>query len=152
MNRLSTNYLNWPNHNKTHNKDVTIQQDNHLSSRGRVNCLPRTHWALFSGKWCRPNQVALGPKCTPPKPDGSEDPKREDTEGVDCSFKPAPLVIAEQDGQWEQDEDNYVTELRRLATRCNFEDTTDWLPGGVDHFVFGLRTESTRKFIVAYLN
>ena len=43
LNLLSTIklYLNRPSHDKTGDEDVTIRQNKHLSSRGRVdNCLP----------------------------------------------------------------------------------------------------------------
>jgi len=60
--------------------------------------------------------------------------------------KPAPLIIAERYRFHQCSQDvgesiaDYVTELQCLATKCKFEDTTDFLEDSLrDHFVFGLR-------------
>ena len=48
---------------------------------------------------------------------------------------------------------DYVAELRRLTTHCKFEDTIDYLEESLcDRFVFGLRTESTRKRLLTEKN
>ena len=67
-------------------------------------------------------------------------------------YEPAPLVIAERYRFHQRSQDvgesiaDYVAELRRLATKCKFEDTTDFLEDSLrDRFVFGLRAEGIRK-------
>ena len=88
------------------------------------------------------------------KPDGSEGPEREDTKGADdCSEKSFRTsahcdsrIMASFSPQRASHRRNYVAELRRLTTHCKFEDTTDYLEESLcDCFIFGLRTESTRK-------
>ena len=67
-------------------------------------------------------------------------------------YEPPPLVIAERyrfhlrSQEVGETISEYVAELRRLATKCKFEDTTDFLEESLrDRFVIGLRVESTRK-------
>ena len=67
-------------------------------------------------------------------------------------YEPTPIVIAERyrfhrrDQTAEESVADYVAELRRQATHCKFEDTTEFLEESLrDRFVCGLRAESTRK-------
>lgn len=67
-------------------------------------------------------------------------------------FNPAPLVIAERYRFHRRDQAagesvaDYVAELRRLAAKCKFEDTKEFLEESLrDRFVCGLKTESVRK-------
>jgi len=66
-------------------------------------------------------------------------------------YEPAPLVIAECYRFHQRSQDvgesiaDYVAELH-LATKCKFEDTTDFLEDSLrDRFVFGLHAEGIRK-------
>ena len=48
---------------------------------------------------------------------------------------------------------DYVAELRRLATKCKFEETRDFLEDSLrDRFVFGLRAEGIRKRLLTESN
>ncbi len=74
-------------------------------------------------------------------------------------FEPAPIVIAERYRFHRREQAvgesiaDYVAELRKLTTHCKFEDTTDFLEESLrDRFVFGLRTESTRKRLLTEKN
>ena len=74
-------------------------------------------------------------------------------------YEPAPLVIAERyrfhqrsQGIGESIAD-YVAKLRRLATKCKFEETRDFLEDSLrDRFVFGLRAEGIRKRLLTESN
>ena len=67
-------------------------------------------------------------------------------------YEPPPLVVADRyrfhlcSQEVGETISEYLAELRRLATKCKFEDTTDFLEESLrDRFVIGLRAESTRK-------
>jgi len=67
-------------------------------------------------------------------------------------YEPPPLVIAERyrfhlrSQEAGETISDFVAELRRLSTKCKFEETTDFLEESLpDWFFIGLRAESTRK-------
>ena len=74
-------------------------------------------------------------------------------------YEPAPLVIAERYRFHQRGKDvgesiaDYVAELRRLATKCKFEETTGFLEDSLrDRFVFGLCAEGLRKRLLMESN
>jgi len=67
-------------------------------------------------------------------------------------YEPPPLVIAERYRFHQRSQEvgetisDYLAELRRLASKCKFEDTENFLEESLrDRFVIGLHVESTRK-------
>ena len=74
-------------------------------------------------------------------------------------YEPAPLIIAERYRFHQRGQDigesiaDYVAELRRMATKCKFEETRDFLEESLrDRFVFGLRAEGIRKRLLTEPN
>ena len=71
-------------------------------------------------------------------------------------YELVPLVITECYRFHQRSQDigesiaDYVAELRRLVTKCKFEETTDFLEDSLrDRFVFGLRAEGIRKRLLS---
>ena len=74
-------------------------------------------------------------------------------------YEPAPLIIGERYRFHQRGQDigesiaDYVAELRRMATKCKFEETRDFLEESLrDRFVFGLRAEGIRKRLLTEPN
>jgi len=85
-------------------------------------------------------------------PKAPKDLKYEVVTMLKSHYEPPPLVIAERyrfhlrSQEAGETISDFVAELRRLATKCKFEETTDFLEESLrDRFVIGLRAEGTRK-------